>query len=234
MSTTGTPEAPAAPTDPAPDGFARALRGFGPLGILSIVLVLLSGMLGPLRAAVPLLWAWRSRTPWSELGLARPRSWAWTIALGIAGGFAFKLAMKSIVMPLLGAPAENPAYQFLRGNTAALPPAMLAVTLGAGFGEELVFRGFLFERLRQPFGDRTRARVLIVLFTSLLFGVAHLPEQGLAGAEQATISGLVMGTIYIRTRNLWLPIVLHAAFDVIAVFIIYGGLESRIAHFFFR
>ena len=110
---------------------------------------------------------------------------------------------------------------------------LVAVTLGAGFGEELTFRGYLFERLRSWLGDSGRARAIIVVATALFFGLAHLPEQGLAGAQQATISGLVMGTIFATTRNLWLPIVLHAAFDVVAVFIIYWGLESRVAHFFF-
>jgi membrane protease YdiL (CAAX protease family) len=180
------------------------------------------------------LWAWRSRTPWSDLGLRRPRSWILTIVLGVVLGVAFKLFMKSVLMPLLGAPPENPAFQFLRGNAAALPGMLLAVTLGAGLGEELVFRGFFFHRLEQLLGRGTPARIGIVLVTSLAFGLFHLPEQGVPGAEQAAISGLVMGTIYARSRNLWLPIFAHAAFDVVAVFIIYLGLEAGLAHLFFR
>ncbi|TMA33009.1 MAG: CPBP family intramembrane metalloprotease, partial [Deltaproteobacteria bacterium] len=55
--------------------------------------------------------------------------------------------MKAVVMPLFGAPAINPAYHYLAGNTAALPGMILAVIFGAGFGEEIFFRGYLFERL---------------------------------------------------------------------------------------
>lgn len=229
--------APDAPPSDAPplDAVARALRGFGPIGIVtSLVVLLFSAILGPFRAAFPLAWAWRSRTPWSDLGLRRPRSWVATIVLGILLGAVFKLAMKSVVMPLLGAPAENAAFQFLRGNVPAVAYMLVAVTLGAGFGEELVFRGFFFHRLEQLLGRGTRARVFIVLVTSVLFGLFHLPEQGVPGAQQATISGLVMGTIYARSRNLWLPVIAHATFDVVAVFIIYFGLEAWWAHLFFR
>jgi membrane protease YdiL (CAAX protease family) len=75
--------------------------------------------------------------------------------------------------------------------------------------------------------------VAIVLLTSVLFAFAHYPGQGLAGAEQALITGIVIGTIFVLTGSLWLPIVVHAAFDVAAVLIIYWNFESRLAHLLF-
>ncbi len=229
------PEEPSTRTDsPGDDRIAASLRGFGPLGVVAgLVVVLFSSLLGPLRAAFPLLWAWRSRTPLRELGLVRPRHWPLTLMVGFITGVALKLVMKSVVMPILGGPGQNPAFHFLEGNRTALPGMLFAVVLGAGFGEELVFRGFLFERLRRLFGDAVRTRVLVVIGTSMFFGIGHLPEQGLAGAEQATITGLVLGTIYAKTRQLWFPAAVHAAFDVAAVLIIYSGVESRVAHWFF-
>jgi membrane protease YdiL (CAAX protease family) len=73
-----------------------------------------------------------------------------------------------------------------------------------------------------------------VLLTAALFGAIHIPEQGLAGAEQAAIGGLVFGTIFALTRRLWLLIFAHAAFNVVAVYIIYWNLESTIAHLVFK
>jgi len=55
----------------------------------------------PLGAVLAVAWAWRSQTPWREIGYVRPRSWLRTIAVGIAFGVAFKFFMKAIVMPLL-------------------------------------------------------------------------------------------------------------------------------------
>lgn len=88
---------------PADDRIAARLRGFGPLGILAILVIL---------------------------------------ALGIA----FKFLMKTIVMPLLGADPVNHAYHYLAGNRAALLGAVWAMIVVAGFGEETVFRGYMFER----------------------------------------------------------------------------------------
>ena len=64
----------------------------------------------------------------------------------------------------------------------------------------------MFERLGKLFGSGAQAKTLIVLLTSGLFGLAHYADQGLAGAEQATITGLVFGTIFAVTGRIWLPI----------------------------
>jgi hypothetical protein len=85
---------------PADDRFASALRRFGPLGILSIVLILAGNELFvPLSAILVLVWVRLSRTPWREIGYARPRSWISSILIGITFGVAFKFVMKAIVMP---------------------------------------------------------------------------------------------------------------------------------------
>src|SRR6476659_66850 len=105
---------------PVDDPVAASLRGFGPLGLLAILLIVLTSVFKPLSAILVLVWAWRSHTPWREIGYVRPRSWPATLAAGILFGCAFKLLMKAVVMPLLGAPAINPAYHYLVGNRAAL------------------------------------------------------------------------------------------------------------------
>ena len=188
----------------------------------------------PTSAVLVLVWARWSHTPWREIGYVRPKSWTLSLAIGIAFGVALKLLMKAIVMPLLGADPINQAYHYLAGNTAALPGMLYAVIIGAGFGEETVFRGYLFERLGKLFGARPGARVAIVLLAAALFGLAHYPDQGLPGVEQATIVGLVFGTIFAVTGRLWMLMCAHAAFDVTAVALIYWNLESTVAHLVFK
>ncbi|MGE5048017.1 MAG: lysostaphin resistance A-like protein [Deltaproteobacteria bacterium] len=224
-----------AAAQPSDDRFATALRGFGPVGILAFLAILAGNLVVlPLSAILVLLWARRSRTPWREIGYVRPRSWVRTLAIGTLSGVAFKLAMKALVMPLLGADPVNHAYHYLAGNTAALPGALYLVIVGAAFGEETVFRGYFFERLGKLLGSGAPAKAAMVLLTSTLFALAHYRDQGLAGTEQAAFTGLVFGTIFARTGSIWLPMVMHAAFDVIAVAIIYADAESAIAHFLFR
>jgi membrane protease YdiL (CAAX protease family) len=217
------------------DRVATELRGFGPLGILAIVAIALGNWIVlPLSAVLVLVWAWRSHTPWREIGYVRPTSWTRTIAIGIAFGIAFKLLMKAIVMPLLGADPINQAYHYLVGNRAALPGMLYAVTIGAGFGEETVFRGYMFERLGKLFGSGGGAKALIVLLAAGWFGVVHYPVQGLAGVQQATIVGLVFGTIFALTGRIWMLIFAHAAFDLTALAIIYLNLETDVAHLVFK
>lgn len=217
------------------DGLASRLRGFGPLGILAILIILAGNFLFlPLSAILVLVWAWLSRTPWREIGYVRPTSWVRTLIIGIVFSAAFKLVLKALVMPLLGAPAINQAFHFLVGNRAALPGILFLIIVGAGFGEETVFRGYLFERFGKLFGTSAWGKTLTVALTSALFGVIHYPLQGLAGAEQATIVGLVFGTIFALRRQIFLLIIAHVAFDLMAVAIIYWDLEEEVAHFIFK
>ena len=229
------PAAPGAATPRDDDALAGRLRGFGPAWWLSFVLVLLGSALSPgLAALVVLAWAHRSRTPWSELGFVRPESWVRTVLAGIALGVSFKLGMKSFVMPLLGAPPINQAYHHLAGNPAELPGMLFAIVFGAGFGEEVLFRGYLFERLGRLLGRGRAATVATVFITSALFAAAHLSTQGLLGAEQAFVTGAVFATMFAVTRRLPLLMVAHAAFDLTAVWLIYFELETSVAHWIFR
>src|SRR5688572_22325981 len=154
------------------DPVAAALRGFGPLGILAILVILAGNLIvAPVSAVLVLVWARRSRTPWREIGYVRPESWTRDLIIGIAFGVAFKLLMKAIVMPLLGADPINQAYHYLVGNRAALPGMLFAVTVSAGWGEETVFRGYMFERLGKLLGSGVAAKAVIVLLTAGLFGI---------------------------------------------------------------
>ena len=218
------------------DSFGRKLRGFGPLGILAILVIIVAGNFPVPGTAGPLvlLWASWSRTPWRDLGFVRPASWPRDVASGIVLGIALKLLMKALVMPLLGAPPINAAFHYLAGNAAALPGAIFLMVVGAGFGEETQFRGFLFERLRTLLGLGARARTAIVLVSAVLFGLKHYPGQGWPGVEQATMTGLVFGAIVARTGRLWTAMCAHAAFDLAAVWMIYANHEAAIAHLIFK
>lgn len=223
------------PSQPPGDRFADALRGFGPLGILAILVILTPALVSvPLSGVLVLAWASRSHTPWREIGYVRPKSWVASLAVGVVFGIAFKLVMKIIVMPLLGADPINHAYHYLAGNPAALPGILFAFITSAGFGEETVFRGYMFERLGKLFGSGVIAKASIVLLTAGLFALAHYSVQGLAGSEQAMITGTVFGAIFALTGRLWMLMCAHVTFDLVALAIIYWDVESTVAHLVFK
>jgi hypothetical protein len=106
--------------------------------------------------------------------------------------------------------------------------------VGAGFGEETVFRGYLFERLGALLGKGARARAATVILTSGLFALAHYTGQGLPGVQQSAAVGLVFGTVFAATGRIWTLMFAHAAFNLTAIAIIYYDLESSVAHLVFR
>jgi membrane protease YdiL (CAAX protease family) len=213
----------------------RRLRGFGPTGILAILVVLAGNLLFiPLSALLALVWAYWSRTSWRAIGYVKPKNWISTAAIGIAFGASFKLVMKAVIMPLFGAPEINQAFHYLAGNRSAIPAALWLLIAGAGFGEETIFRGYMFERLYKLLGRRVWARAATVLITSTIFAADHYSTQGLPGTQQAAVVGLVFGTIFAITGRIVLLMFAHAAFDLAAYALIYWNLETWVAHWVFR
>ncbi len=214
---------------------ARSLRGFGPLGILAIVIILASNVLmAPLGAILVLVWVKISGTPWREIGYVRPRSWIRTIGIGIVFGVVFKFVMKAFVMPLLGAPPVNQAYHFVTGNSAVIPMMIFTMLVTAGFGEETLYRGWMFERLGRFLGQSGLAKIATILITTIPFASLHYFEQGLPGVEQAIFTGMTFGSIFAITGRIFMLMIAHAAFDLAALWMIYYGLETQIAHLIFK
>lgn len=215
--------------------FAARLRGFGPVGLLGIAIILAGAMVnGLVSATLVVLWMVLSNTPWREIGYVRPENYAATVAGGVAFGAALKLLLKAVVMPLLGANPVNRSYHFLAHNSTALPGFLLLVVVSAGWGEETFWRGYLFERLERMLGSGAATKITAVLLTSVLFGMAHYQGQGRDGVVQAIITGLTFGSIFAYTERLVFVMIAHAAFDVVAVLIIYFDVETHIAHLVFR
>ncbi len=221
----------------ARDRFATHLRGFDALGLMGFAAVAAGALVTPtplLGAVLILAWAWLSRTPLRELGLVRPKSWLGGTALGLAVGVALSIAIKAIVMPLLGAPPINLSYQFVaHDNGAALDQAAYAV-YGAGFADELVFRGFLFERMRALFGESIAATLATLIATTALFALARW-QQGWLGMASAACVGLVLGSVYLATgRRLYVSMIAHAAFALAGLAMIVYGFETPVSHLVFK
>jgi membrane protease YdiL (CAAX protease family) len=87
--------------------------------------------------------------------------------------------------------------------------AVLVIGLGPGIGEELWCRAFLGRGLVGRYGV-----ILGVVFTSFFFGLIHLdPQQG----TMAMLMGLVLHFVYLTTRSLLMPMLLHFMNNSLAV-----------------
>ena len=84
------------------------------------------------------------------------------------------------------------------------------ISLAAGTGEELLFRGVVQNGLAVVAGPTAA-----LLATALLFGLVHAltPAYFLLTA----LAGLYLGGLYLATDNLMLPILVHFLYDWIAL-----------------
>jgi len=89
---------------------------------------------------------------------------------------------------------------------------MIPISLAAGIGEEILFRGALQARLG-------------LLLTSVLFGILH--PLTLAYTVLAGLLGAYLGWLQMKTGNLLAPITTHMLYDLVALFLVRRDLRAQ-------
>jgi CAAX protease family protein len=184
-------------------------------------------------SATPYLFllAWISlrlrRVPWKQIGFTRYRTWATTLLLGIAYGLGLELfdlfAKQPLLTRLLRKPPDLSSFSAVRGNLKFALVMIALIWLLAAFGEELVYRGYLMNRIAD-LGAGTRTAWIVSLFlVSAIFGLSHY-QQGFTGIIEEGSDGLILGLIYLSyRRNLAIPIVAHGVCDTIDIALLFLG-----------
>ena len=85
-----------------------------------------------------------------------------------------------------------------------LPIEILEQLLWIGLPEEIAHRGYFLTRLRESWGT-----LPALVISAFLFGVGHLALGDLPRAIQAGVSGLVYGTVLLKTDSVFAPAVVH-------------------------
>ncbi|MEO6601167.1 MAG: CPBP family intramembrane glutamic endopeptidase [Polyangiaceae bacterium] len=124
--------------------------------------------------------------------------------------FAFVELFEALAVHAL-ATRRNAALAALLPSTEAERLTWLLVAVSVGFGEEVVYRGYLQRQLAAFTG---RASIGIVL-SAVLFGIAHA-EQGYGSAARAALYGLALGVLARARRSLLPGIVCHVAIDLVS------------------
>jgi membrane protease YdiL (CAAX protease family) len=100
---------------------------------------------------------------------------------------------------------------FLRVNTVSgLLGNLFIIGLLAALGEELLFRGVILKML----SESLRSIHIAVILSALLFSAFHGQFYGFV---PRMVLGMLFGYIFIWTRSLWVPIVLHFLFNSVSV-----------------
>ena len=184
-------------------------------------------------SATPYLFllAWASlrlrMVKWKQIGFTRYRTWAMTLLLGIAYGVGLELfdlfGKQPLLTRLLGKPPDLSNFPAVRGNLKFALVMVALIWVLAAFGEELVYRGYLMNRVAD-LGRGTRTAWIVSLFViSALFGFSHY-QQGLTGIIEEGSDGLILGLMYLGyRRNLAIPIVAHGVCDTIDIALLFLG-----------
>ncbi len=173
----------------------------------------------------------RVRRPWLTLILGA----AWSVGLRIIVLLLVVVAMLVVVAFNGGASITPDSIQSMRPQVEKLidfealrNPVYLLLTLTlvsfvlAGLREELWRAGMLAAILRLlPEGWRgRRGQVLAVVVTSIIFGLAHLP-QGWGGVVLTGFLGLGLGAVMLFHRSLWVAVLAHGFFDATTFFFLW-------------
>jgi membrane protease YdiL (CAAX protease family) len=99
---------------------------------------------------------------------------------------------------------------------------LMFFTYLVGLAEEFLCRGWVQNEFIERFGDNRKGVILSIFLSSLIFGFMHLTNalvtpQGLFHTMmqilQAIASGFLLGSVYYKTKNIWVVAFLHGFFD---------------------
>jgi len=139
----------------------------------------------------------RAITEFSVNGLAK------NLTIGILIGFVLQ-SFTILVMYL------NGNYSVVNINPVSFILIPFAIMFTVAIIEEILVRGIIFRILEEKLGS-----YISLTISSVLFGIFHLanPHGTLISGICITTAGFMLGAAFIYSRNLWMPIALHFAWN---------------------
>ncbi|WP_223551724.1 CPBP family intramembrane glutamic endopeptidase [Aestuariivivens sp. NBU2969] len=145
-----------------------------------------------------------------------------SILVFIAAIAAFVLG--SIIMANITGIPESPDmsnYTFLQNNLELLFLTLIGTYIVASFGEEVIYRGFIINRLIELGLDSKFGKVIVIFISALIFGLAHY-QWGLMGIVQTGFMGAVLGFFYLKLKKrIWILVLAHGYMDTILLIQMY-------------
>jgi membrane protease YdiL (CAAX protease family) len=170
----------------------------------------LVGELWAMAACVLALWLYQGR-PWALLRLSALHGWRLWTSLALVSAVAATLAAMIVRLARL----RRRKRVKIRSQAVAHAPHTrrelawwAAVSLSAGFSEELIFRGFLLWAFQPLVGLWGAAALSLIVFAA-----AHA-YQGAAGALAVGIVGAFLTLVVLIFGSLWPAVALHLLMDL--------------------
>jgi membrane protease YdiL (CAAX protease family) len=117
--------------------------------------------------------------------------------------------------------ADMSGYEYLQNNIFMLILTLCGVYIVSSFGEEVIYRAFLINRLSELGLDSKYGKMATVVISAVIFGFVHY-EWGPMGIVQTGFMGLVMGIFYLKLKKkLWILVLAHVYMDTILLVQVY-------------
>ena len=133
------------------------------------------------------------------------------------GWLVYVLAIITFVSSLTSPPEGG----YIAPNPLFLIIVILAPFIGTGLFEETLCRGLVLKMLLKKMGNTKKGMISACAISAAFFGVAHLvnlvwmdPLPVISVVFTATAGGIFFGAIYLRTKTLIAPILLHGITNV--------------------
>ncbi len=165
-----------------------------------------------LVAILGIAWVRLARTT-AALGWAWPRGWRRILAIAlpvVAIVLAWLQYAAVTTQPMAMEQARTQMGDLVRmvPHTRAELNAFMALSVTAGFCEEMLYRSFLIGYVSRFMPPRVAA-----IATGIVFGFGHI-YQGVDGAIQTGIVGIVLGILYVVMGSVWPLMAVHAIADI--------------------
>jgi membrane protease YdiL (CAAX protease family) len=153
----------------------------------------------------------------------------------------YKQSLIIILLGLLIAINNFPISAFVSGRTVFLEPnyyivLFLLECLSVGFFEELLFRYVILLILLQRLPHSKKGVLLSIILSAAIFGFVHFINLFYGAALGGTLlqigysflMGMLWATVFLRTKNIVLPIILHTLYNFFGqIMFAFGTVENR-------
>ncbi len=137
------------------------------------------------------------------------------VALGLFIFYVFVLVPG--MTKLTGVAIDYSFFNSIKGNLQLFITTLLFVWAGAGFGEEMIFRGYFMRQFVKFFGESKVSIALNIVLITGFFGFMH-SGQGITGQLVTFVIGSLIALIfYLRKYDLWFVISVHGFFNTFAL-----------------
>lgn len=149
-----------------------------------------------------------------------------SVVVFVVAGLAFAVGA-AVMTNIVGRPesADMSGYDYLQDDLVMFLLSLAGVYIISSFGEEVIYRAFLINRIAELGSGSKAAWKTAVVVASVVFGAVHF-AWGPAGIVQTAFAGLALGVSYLVVgRNLWVTILAHVYLDTALLLPLYFAAE---------